>query len=175
MPEQQQVAAQVIVEQSLAECWERLRDLSLAHHYVPGLTATEIVSEQRAGPGAHRRVFSGSKYLEESVTEWHEGQGFVIRLHRGGRPMAPFREAEFEYALASAGPRQTRVQVCMRISMPWGALGRQLARLLILPVMRRQLVQVAAGMKHFYETGEPATGADRKRLAGAVQTGPASR
>ena len=30
------------------------------------------------------------------------------------------------------------------------------------------LVQVAAGMKHFYESGEPATDEDRAREAGAV-------
>lgn len=174
MVEQQEVAAQVTVDRPIAACWERLQDLSLAHNYVPGLTRTEIVSGSRSGVGAHRRVYSGGKYLEETVTKWREGRGFVIRLHRGGQPMAPFRSAEFEYDLASGGPEQTLVRLSMRIAMPWGGVGALLARLLILPVVRRQLGQVAAGMKHFYETGEPATDADRKRLAGAVQFGPAS-
>ena len=107
------------------------------------------------------------------MTAWRDGEGFVIRLHRGEQPMAPFRRAEFEYALADAGDTQTLVVLSMRIEMPWGALGRLLARAAILPAMRKQLTLVAAGLKHFYESGEPATDADRKRLAGAVQPGPA--
>ena len=173
MPEQGGIA-EVLVDRPIEDCWDRLRDFSLAHNYVPGLTGTEIVSERRSGVGAHRRVYSGSKYLEESITAWYEGEGFVIRLHRGEKPMPPFRSAEFEYALRAAGEQQTRVQLSMRIEMPWGAFGQLLAKTAILPVMRRQLGQVAAGIKHFYETGEPATDADRKRLAGAVHTGPAS-
>jgi hypothetical protein len=40
--------------------------------------------------------------------------------------------------------------------------------------MRKQLVQVAAGMKHFYEAGTPASDEDRKALAGEVKIHPAS-
>ena len=40
-------------------------------------------------------------------------------------------------------------------------------------LMEKQLVQVAAGMKHYYETGRPATDEDRERLAEAVQLAPA--
>jgi len=173
MPDLQEVVVEVAVDRSLQDCWELLQDFSLAHNYVPGLTHTEIVSEQRSGVGAHRRVYSGNKYLEESITAWDEGGGFVIRLHRGEKPMPPFRAAEFEYALASAGEQRTTVRLAMRVEMPLGGFGRLLAKVAILPVMRKQLAQVAAGIKHFYETGEPATDADRKRLAGSVRTDPA--
>ena len=165
------VAVHVLVERPLAECWEQLRDLSVAHYYVPGLTGTEMVSDRAEGEGTHRRVYSGKRYLEETVTEWREGSGFTICLHRGDQPMAPFRRAEFIYALEAAGAAQTRVTLAMRVALPWGALGRVGGRLLR-PVLRRQLRLIAAGMKHFYETGAAATDADRKRLAGAVGDGP---
>lgn len=168
----QVVAVTVLVDLPPEACWARLSDLSVAHYYVPGLTKTEIISSQCRGQGAHRRVYSGGRFLEETVTEWREGSGFTIRLHRGEKPMAPFRQAEFDYALAAAGDAQTRVVLAMRIALPGGSLGRVAGRAL-LPVMRRQLRLVAAGLKHYYETGVAATDADRKRLLGAVHDGPA--
>ena len=170
----QQASVSVLADLPLAGAWENLQDFSLAHNYVPKLTRTEIVSQAKTGLGAHRRVYSGSKFLEETIIEWNEGEGFTIKLHRGEKPMPPFQLAEFVYALSEHSPQQTRIDLTLRFSMPWGGLGKLLARSVILPAMRSQLRQVAAGMKHFYETGNPATDADRKRLAGTVQTVPAS-
>jgi len=168
----QEESVSVTVDLPVAEAWDRLQDFSLAHCYVPRLTDTEIVSAQRTGEGAHRRVYSGKRFLEETVIRWHEGSGFTIALHKGDKPMPPFREAEFEYAISAAGPQQTRVQLSMRIIMPGGAAARFIARKMLLPVIRRNLVQVAAGLKHFYETGEPADDSDRKRLSGVVAITP---
>ncbi|MEP5567236.1 MAG: SRPBCC family protein [Halioglobus sp.] len=170
----QQASVTVLADVQLTSAWENLQDFSLAHNYVPNLTRTEIVSQAKTGPGAHRRVYSGSKYLEETITEWREGEGFTIKLHKGAKPMPPFRLAEFIYALSEHSPQQTRIDLTLRFSMPWGGLGKLLGSAVILPAMRSQLRQVAAGMKYFYETGNPATDADRKRLAGTVQTAPAS-
>ena len=170
----QQASVSVLADLPLASAWENLQDFSLAHNYVPKLTRTEIVSQAKTGLGAHRRVYSGSKFLEETIIEWNEGEGFTIKLHRGEKPMPPFQLAEFVYALSEHSPQQTRIDLTLRFSMPWGGLGKLLASSVILPAMRSQLRQVAAGMKHFYETGNPATDADRKRLAGTVQTVPAS-
>ncbi len=153
-----------------AAAWEQLQDFSVAHNYVPNLSRTEIVSSARNGEGAHRRVYDNDgSFLEETITEWREGEGFVIRLHRGVESMAPFERISFRYQLAELGPRATRIELSMAYKMPWGAPGASLGEWLIRPVMEDQLVQIAAGMKHFYETGQPATDADRARLAGEVK------
>lgn len=154
--------------------WAVLADYSLPHNYVPGLTRTEIVSAASSGPGAHRRVYTGDKYLEETIIDWREGKGFTLRLHRGEKPMPPFKRAEFDYQLGPQGTEQTRVTLTLRFVMPLGVLGKFLGRNLVLPEMKKQLVAIAAGMKHFYETGIPATDEDRERLAGAVDISPAS-
>ncbi len=164
----------VTLDQSAEVAWQRLADFSLAHNYVPGLTGTEIVSAQSSGPGAHRRVYTGDKYLEETVSDWREGEGYTIALHKGARPMPPFKAAEFNYQLAALGEAQTRVVLSLRFIMPLGGFGKLLGRSLLLPVMNKQLVGVAAGMKHYYETGSPASDEDRKRLADAVDIGAAS-
>lgn len=166
----QQVAVSVVADLPVEQAWSLLSDFSIPHNYVPGITRTEIVSAQSKGVGAHRRVYSDEdSYLEETIVEWREGEGFVIKLHEGEQPMKPFQMAEFSYAIGSAGSSETRIELAMRIEMPWGGLGETLGNWVILPIMEGELVQVAAGMKYFYETGKPATDEDRERLAREVE------
>ena len=158
-----------------ADAWTLLSDFSLANNYVPGITRTEIVSAEQRGVGAHRRVYdSEGDFLEETIIEWRDGAGFVIRLHDGETPMAPFERAEFVYALTGADAATTRIELALIFEMPWGWLGDAVAEWIILPLMEDNLVQVAAGMKVFYETGLPASDEDRQREAAAVQVLPAA-
>ena len=170
----QTVEVSVLVDVGLARAWRTLQDFSVPHNYVPDLSRTQIVSEQRRGVGAHRRVFDkGGDFLEETVIQWREGAGFVLKLHEGDAPMAPFERSEFSYGLASVSQQQTAITLEMTIEMPFGGLGSILGEWFILPIMEDNLVAVAAGMKHYYERGLPASDADRARLAGAVAIGPA--
>ncbi len=166
---QRRAAVEVLVDVPVNVAWDYLQDFTLAHNYVPDLSRTEVVSARRAGVGAHRRVYDmDGDFIEETITEWQEGEGFVIRLHEGDEPMAPFDEINFTYAIAAEGDDRTRVALSMDFVMPFGSVGETLGEWFILPVMEDNLVQVAAGMKHFYESGEPATDEDRAREAGAV-------
>ena len=54
------VTAAVNVAVSPAQAWALLSDFTVAHLYVPGLTRTEVVSANKLGLGAHRRVYQGS-------------------------------------------------------------------------------------------------------------------
>jgi hypothetical protein len=146
--------------------WQRLRDLSVAHHYVPGLTGTEIRTAQREGVGASRRVFqSGGKWLDETVTSWTEGQGFEIRLHRGEEGMvAPFREATFRYWLEDAGVSSTRLVLTLSYTLRWGVFGALLERLAMGRGVTGNLRDVALGLRDYYLSGTPVTDARRAEL-----------
>ena len=76
------------------ECWEKLRDLTRARDYVPGLTDCVVRTEQREGVGASR-VVTHHQFgaMDETIVEWDEGKGFTVRLHKGEAPARPFREA----------------------------------------------------------------------------------
>ena len=67
------VSAQTIIDIPLNAAWEKLSDISVAHHYVPGLVKTEIITDQRTGIGASRYVYRSEKsYIQETVEEWQE-------------------------------------------------------------------------------------------------------
>lgn len=162
-----EVSSQVVIDIPREQAWARLRDISLAHNYVPGIVRTEIVSTRTEGVGASRYVWRSAKsYLQETVVEWWEGEGFAIRLHKGDRPAPPFRSACFRYQLADHGPGQTLFTATLQFEMPWGALGGWLEKLMAKPVAAT-VADVATAMKLYYETGEPTTAATLKACKAA--------
>jgi len=149
--------ARAIINLPRAQAWDKLRDLSLAHHYVPGIVKTEIVTAQREGVGASRYVYRNERtYIQETVTEWREGEGFVIRLHRGDRSAPPFKTAFFRYHLEQKGDDQTRFLPSLTYELPWGGFGRWLERRMR-GIVESTLRDVAIAMKLYYETGVPTT------------------
>jgi len=153
----QSVSAQVVIDMPRTAAWERLADLSRAHHYVPGIVRTEIVSAQPQGVGASRLVYrkSGGP-IQETVEQWQEGTGFRIRLHRGDRPAPPFRHASFRYELADEGGERTRLVTTLDYDLPWGILGRWLG-VAMKGAVRRTVEDVATALKLYYESGRPTT------------------
>jgi hypothetical protein len=150
----------------LDAAWLRLRDLGVAHHYVPGLTGTEITTALKEGVGASRRVHqTGGGWIDETVTSWTEGHGFDIRLHRGEEGMvAPFREASFRYWLEDAGASRTRLVLTLSYSLRWGMFGTLLERLAMGRGVTGNLRDVALGLREYYLTGNTVTPERRAEL-----------
>jgi hypothetical protein len=158
----QEVTADVLIDVPLTEAWERLKDISLAHNYVPGIVKTTIVSEQHEGVGTSRYVYRNEKsYIQETVEEWREGTGFLIRLHKGDKPAPPFRKAWFRYALEDHGPDQTRFTATLIYEMPWGRFGAWLGARMA-NFVQSTIADVTLAMKLYYETGQPTTSAALK-------------
>lgn len=152
-----EVSSEIIIDVPRAQAWSKLRDISLAHNYVPGIVRTSIVSPQAEGVGASRYVYRNAKsYIQETVVEWDEGAGFLIRLHKGDKPAPPFRKASFRYQLADADDGNTRFTATLVYEMPWGALGAWLEKKMK-KVVAATVTDVAIAMKLYYETGTPTT------------------
>lgn len=153
-----------------AACWEKLRDLSVAHHYVPGLVRVEVTTPDAEGVGASRRVYrKAGDWVDETVEEWQEGRGFLIHLHRGenGRPPL-FRKAWFRYALDDGPDGDTVFTATLSYVMPWGRLGGWLERVLR-KAFRSTVRDVALAMKDYYETGLPVSPARLREIKAAAR------
>lgn len=140
----------VLLTLTVQQAWTRLRDLSLAPHYVPGLTGCQFHPGPHEGLDASRRVFrKGGQWLDESVVQWQDGQGFVLRLHKGHGAPFPFREATFHYCLQAEGD-VTRITTSMHYSLRGGRLVERLLGNAFIKVVR----QIAENLKAYYETGK---------------------
>lgn len=151
--------ARVVMNVPRDQAWKRLRDLGMAHNYVPGIIKTEITTSKKEGVGASRKVYQSEKRaLDETVVEWDEGHGFLLKLHRGENgSQPPFKEAYFRYQLDDAGNRQTALTTSLLFTMRWGRFGEFLHRRLLANVFRSIIRDVALSMKAYYESGEPTT------------------
>ncbi len=161
-----EATARVVINVPREKAWAKLRDLSMAHNYVPGIIKTEVTTSKKEGIGASRKVYqTETRGLDETVVEWNEGHGFLIRLHRGekGAP-PPFKEASFRYQLDDAGNGQTALTTSLIFTMRWGAVGSFLYRRMLAGVFRSTIRDVALSMKAFYESGEPTTPAKLKQI-----------
>jgi hypothetical protein len=166
----QEVCAKVTIDIPLSEAWEKLKDISLAHNYVPGIIKTEIVSKQLQGVGASRYVYRNkSSYIQETVEEWQDGHGFLIHLHRGDKPAPPFKNAWFRYALKDLGSGQTELSTSLIYEMPWGRLGTWLGARMA-KFVQSTIADVALSMKLYYEREESTTPAALKTYKAHYKT-----
>ena len=150
------VSAEVFIELPCAEVWARLRDLTRPHFYVPGLLRTRMDTPVLEGVGASRTVFPRRlPPLQETVTEWTEGRGMVLRLHRGEKAMSPFAAIEFVYDIEPAGAARTRFRPAMRYDTGTGLVGALLDNALLRHVLSSNLRDIATNLKGFFETGKP--------------------
>lgn len=150
-----EAVAKTTINMSREQAWKTLRDLTQAHNYVPGIIKTELTTEQTEGVGASRKVYQGEhKWLEETVTEWHDGHGFKIRLHKGKKDM-PFKNAFFEYRIDDAGDNATELTMTMGYTPPMGMLGKGLDKLFLNKAISGVINDVALSMKLYYESGKP--------------------
>jgi hypothetical protein len=139
-------------------CWARFRDLTLAKHYVPGLTDCYLTTDAKEGVGASR-VVCHERFgdMNETVVAWDEGRGMTIRLHKGDGPARPFREAQFRYAFSPdpESPDATRIDTTLRYSLPGGPLGRLMDRLLLRRIFRQNVIDTAVCLAEYYRTNAP--------------------
>jgi hypothetical protein len=147
--------AKVVVGISADAAWEKLSNLELAHKYVPGLVGTEITTQKKSGIGTSRKVYrSPTDAMDETVVEWEDGRGFVLRLHYGntGAP-APFRRAWFRYWIEDGNEEQATLSLTLGYEMRWGVLGRLLQLLGTNWFVQRQVSVIAKRLAQYYETG----------------------
>lgn len=157
MKEDSIASAEVLLDLPRAEVWQRMRDLTKGHYYVPNLKDCRMTTEQREGVGASRKVYTTSgMVMDETVSEWNEGYGFVIRLHSGDGPPPPiFTSAHFHYRIEDAPGGKTLFKPAMTYSLRFGALGRLLDQLLLNRIITNTVKKVGLGLKAYYETGTP--------------------
>ena len=160
---------QVEIDLSREQAWAKLKDISQAHQYVPGIIATELNTAKTEGVGASRRVVNRFMAMDETVVEWREGKGFKIRLHKGKKPPPMFKEAYFTYTLCDGEDGKTLMTTAMDYIMPLGSLGNVATKLFIHRIVQSQIRDVAISARLFYESGERTRG---KALASAKKALP---
>lgn len=126
------------------EAWERLRDLSLASDYVPGVKSMEFLTDLKEGVGTQRRVYPQG--IDEKVVLWIPGKEVTLELSKKGREaFFPFKKSAFRYSLSQTG--ETYMNLSLEYELILGSLGH----LLFGGIIRKRIIRTAESLKKFYE------------------------
>ncbi|MFO7611523.1 MAG: SRPBCC family protein [Clostridia bacterium] len=133
----------VLLDCSREEAWEKLKDLSLAPRYVPGVASMSFLTERKKGLGATRRVFP--QKLDEEVIGWEEGKEVVLGLSKSGKQnFFPFERALFRYLLMDGKP------VSMELSMEYDSIFGSAGHLLFGGIIDSRIKKTALALREFY-------------------------
>lgn len=145
-------------------CWEKLRDLTRAKDYVPGLTDCVVTTPVKEGLGASR-IVTHEQFgaMDETVVAWDEGKGLTVRLHKGDAPARPFSEAYFRYEFRPAASG-CEIHTALTYRLPFGLLGRLLDALVLRRLFARNVVDTAVALAENYRTDRPVPKSELPRL-----------
>lgn len=148
------ISASTVVELPQQASWEKLKDLSVAHYYVPGVVDSRMVSEIKEGVGASRIVYqSAEQHMEETVVDWREGKSILLKLHNETF-FLPFQNGQFKYEIEADGSgNKTELTGTLSFQPPLGMLGQWAFKYLIANSLTENVQGTVDGLKYFYETG----------------------
>ena len=163
------IEKQIMINLTHAECWEKMRDISLAGNYIPNVEKIQIITPQKEGVGASRKAFltKGKKVVDETVIEWNDGDGFTLKLDVKGKRVLPwFDEFYFRYHIEKADHKtlfRPGILYEPRVKFMVG-----LQRIIFDCVMGRELKVICASMKAYYETDQPTSAAVLKKIRNTI-------
>jgi len=126
------------------EAWDKLKDLSLAPYYVPGVKSMEFITRIKEGVGAARIVYP--QRLREEVLKWEDKKEVLLDLSkRGSSKFFPFKKSRFRYTITETGG------TFMSLSLEYEPILGNLGHLLFGKIIKNRIINTANNLKEFYE------------------------
>lgn len=131
----------ITVNASADELWKVLADPEELEKYDPTVKSATLISAQRTGPGAARKVImrDGKNWFEEKITEYEPGRSLCYQLTDCSFPIKGLRHS-YRFKPTPSG---TEVEQVMEYTVKFGLLGQLLDRMMI----RKQ---TSAGIRKFF-------------------------
>ena len=146
------ITEEIRINASKNKVWEIISDLGGIENYHPGVKKSYYTSEIRKGVGASR--FCGllpMGSIEESATEWEEGEGYVLEV-LSGEKLPPFKRAYIRFSLKEEG-QETLATISFDYILKYGPIGRLLDVWKVRPMFRKVIPRVLDGLKQNSENG----------------------
>lgn len=146
-----QLVAKVDINASKTEVWKVISDFANVYTWAPSVTASYSLTDEPTGLGAGRYCkLDGFGEIEEYITVWQEGEGFVYDV----TPLGPLHQSFSSWWLNEIDPQTTKLTVVLAYEVRFGLFGKLMHKL----VMRRKLEEnfpnSLKALKHRIETGQ---------------------
>lgn len=145
------VSARTTIDNSRQAVWTLLRDFSNVQRWAPSVKSSHALGKAELGVGAGRHcVLDGFGEIEETITQWHEGHGFVYDV----TPLGPLATSYSRWWLADVGEGKTQLEVELSYNLRYGWVGRMLHALVMRKKLETSLSETLSAVKHEVENGE---------------------
>lgn len=140
---------EITISASVENIWSNLTDLELLEKYDPSVKKSTLISKEKSGIGAKRKVdmLDGKNWFEEKITAFKPNQALTYELTACTFPVQNLRHS---YSFEKVGA-QTKVRQLMEYSVKFGLLGRLLDVLIIRKQSDSGIKKFFAGLKSYTE------------------------
>ena len=141
---------EITVNASIDKIWSMLTDLELLDQYDPTVKKSTLISPEKTGMGAKRKVnmLDGKNWFEEKLTVWQPNEALTYQLTDCSFPMKGLKHS---YRFETIGT-QTKVMQTMEYTVKFGLLGKVLDALMIRKQTDGGIKKFFAGLKSYAET-----------------------
>jgi ribosome-associated toxin RatA of RatAB toxin-antitoxin module len=141
---------EIIIGAGIEKIWALLTDLELLDKYDPTVKKSTLVSSEKTGLGAKRKVhmLDGKNWFDERVTEFKPNEALTYQLTDCSFPIAGLKHS---YTFERIG-NQTKVRQVMEYTVKFGLLGKLLDALMIRKQSDAGIKKFFAGLKSYAET-----------------------
>ena len=140
---------EIIINASVDKIWAMLTDLELLEKYDPTVKKSTLVSAEKTGPGAKRKVLmlDGKNWFVEKVTAFKVNEVLTFQLTDCSFPIKGLKHS---YSFEKVG-NQTKVKQIMEYTVKFGLLGKLLDALMIRKQSDQGIKKFFIGLKSYVE------------------------
>ncbi|SRR6266496_3065298 len=141
---------EITVNASIDKIWAMLTDLELLDKYDPTVKKSTLISPEKTGVGAKRKVsmLDGKNWFDEKVIVFKPNQALTYQLTECSFPIKGLKHS---YSFERIG-NQTKVKQVMEYTVKFGLFGRLLDNMIIRKQSDTGIKKFFAGLKSYAET-----------------------
>jgi len=129
-----EVKTDIIINTPTTAVWDVLKDFGNVSDWAPTVTKSHYLNEKTSGIGTGRHCdIEGFGSIQEYITDWHEGLGFVYSV----TALGPLAASNSSWWLTQIDDQTTKLEVNFSYDIRFGLFGKILHKL----VMRNKLEQ----------------------------------
>ncbi len=145
-----QVSEKIVINAKQETVWQVLKDFANVYTWAPSVKQSYALNEKQEGVGIGRHCkLDGFGDIDEYVTQWKEGSGFVYDV----TPLGPINNAFSSWWLHKVGDSCTELEVVLSYDLRFGLFGRIMHKLLMRKKLESSLPDGLKALKTRVETG----------------------
>lgn len=140
---------EITINAPIERIWSILTDLEILEQYDPTVKKSTLVSSEKTGIGAKRKVnmLDGKNWFDEKVTVFKPNEALTYQLTDCSFPI---KGLQHSYSFEKIG-NQTKVKQVMEYTVKFGLLGKLLDAMMIRKQSDTGIKKFFAGLKSFAE------------------------